>query len=697
MSRDPQEPVSAPPSGAGDALAGWVQNVVPYGIFTTDHDLRVTSWNEWLVIHSGRSASDVCGRLLTDLFPDLTARRLIDKYRRALAGETSVLAAALHKHLLPFPVTVAESGLPHMLQTARIAPVSEQGATVGTVTIIEDVTQREFHAAILNRQQEIDRLLSTALAALLQSNDPVSDMGGIFASVRLALKIDAFVSYLLTPDEKGLQLNSSAGIPPKQRETLAFLPLAENDFIALRGSSIPAALNVADHREKLAASGLLGRCSFPLSVGERIIGLVAFGSYQRETFPTSDLNVLARIARYVALAVDRARREQETVAASRAKDDFLAALSHELRTPLNPVLLLASDSVDNPAFPQEARDAFRIIEKNALLEARLIDDLLDLTRIIHGKMAIEMQSLTIDAVLSDAITTVRPDIGENSLSLHTALHGGSARVLGDSGRLQQVFWNVLKNSVKFTPHGGRIAVKSSVDSAAGEIVIEVSDTGIGMDSVELARIFGAFSQGDHALQGRSHRFGGLGLGLAISRRIVEMHAGRIDATSAGKGHGSTFIIYLPLAPTDNDASPADEARHGATPGAAESRPPIHLAPSILLVEDHEATRVTLTKLLKHRGYRVVAAATAESALKEAARGRFNLVLSDIGLPDSDGFVLMKRLRDTYGLKGVALTGYGMEEDLLRSNDAGFFAHLTKPISVKTLDRVLEQAFQTPAQ
>lgn len=675
-------------------MSAWMQELVPYGIFTTDRELRITTWNDWLNSHSGFSASQAIGRKLTDLFPSVSTPRFDERYARALSGEVIVLSAALHKFLLPFPSTVSESNLPHMLQTVRIAPIPGVDGATGTITIIEDVTQREFQSSILNRQQALDRLLSSALATLLQAADPTEEMGGIFASVRMALTLDLFVSYVLSPAGDYLQLNAAVGISPKQREPLFSLPLKAPDYVQLRATLPPEELNIASHSEMLQQIGARGLATFPLTVGARIMGMVVFGSYERATIVDGDVAVLSRIARYVAIAIDRSRRERDTVIASQAKDDFLAALSHELRTPLNPVLLVASDSAGNPDYPKEAREAFGVIEKNALLEARLIDDLLDLTRIEHGKLALEVQRLDIHSVLRDAVRTVQADLKDNRIAIELALTADSLQVMGDSGRLQQIFWNVLKNAVKFTPNGGTIQVSSVADAAANTIAIRISDPGIGMDATELSRIFNAFTQGDHAQRGRSHRFGGLGLGLAISRKLVEMHAGRIEASSAGKGHGSTFTVILPLL---SAVKPNGDALLPTPPRVAvttESRAPFIAVRRILLVEDHAQTRATLRALLERRGYEVVPVSSAQEALDAARHQEFALVLSDIGLPDTDGFTLMGELKERHGLKGIALTGYGMEDDLVKSNHAGFVAHLTKPISVSVLDRALDQVFET---
>jgi signal transduction histidine kinase len=674
---------------AGDAALDWMQALVPHGVFTTDRELRITSWNQWLVAHSGIDAVDAVGRPLTDLFPDLEARRLIERYARVLEGEVSVLSVALHKYLLPFPSTVPESGYGHMLQSARIAPLPPPGD--GTVTIVEDVTQREYQAGILNRQQELDRLLSAALATLLQSTDPASELNGIFASLRAALNLDTFASFLLTSDRTTLRLNLSTGLSPKQRELLGSLPLDDADRAQLTRTTSPSSLSVARLGDLLSEIGIHSRFSFPLVVGDRLHGLLVFGSYRRISPTLSDVGTLYRIARYVGIAIDRARREQETIAASRAKDDFLAALSHELRTPLNPVLLVASDALANDEFPESAREAFRVIEKNVMLEARLIDDLLDLTRISHGKLSLDLQALNVHAVLRDAVGTSLTDIRDRGLNLRMKLSNSEPRVLGDPGRLQQVFWNILKNAVKFSPAGGHIEVTSAVDASGKEIMVAVSDSGIGMDPAEIARVFSAFVQGDHASPGAAHRFGGLGLGLAITRKLLELHSGSIEARSPGKGKGSTFVVRLPLM---NPLQPdQDGAPDRGTTRSSTGRAPFGASRRILLVEDHDTTRITLSRLLVRRGFQVTSVPSAATACDAARHGTFDLVLSDIGLPDSDGFALMRQLRDEFGLRGIALTGYGMEEDLARSSDAGFFAHLTKPISASVLDRSLEKAFQ----
>lgn len=235
------------------------------------------------------------------------------------------------------------------------------------------------------------------------------------------------------------------------------------------------------------------------------------------------------------------------LSASRAKDEFLAALSHELRTPLNPVLLLASDAAADPAHSAEVRELFVTIEKNVLQEVRLIDDLLDITRIVAGKISLRNEPVVFDAAVREALEGLRPRATEKRLEVRLELNAAGVALRGDGVRLQQVFTNVLGNAVKFTPDHGTLQVSTEVDGAAGGVRLEVTDSGIGMSAMEIARVFDRFAQGDHARKAGQSRYGGLGLGLTISRSLVEAHGGRIEASSPGPGLGSTFRIWLPVA------------------------------------------------------------------------------------------------------------------------------------------------------
>ncbi|HEV2692892.1 MAG TPA: PAS domain S-box protein [Verrucomicrobiae bacterium] len=374
---------------------------------------------------------------------------------------------------------------------------------------------------------------------------------------------------------------------------------------------------------------------------------------------------------------------EKAEAASRTKDNFLAALSHELRTPLNPALLIASESADNHELPEAVRLNFETIRKNIELEASLIDDLLDLTRITTGKMVLNKAPVDILEILTDAIATTQAEQQEKKLHLDIILNATNTRVEGDPVRLQQVFWNVLKNAVKFTPLHGKITLETS-NPTPEHWQVTVTDTGIGMSADEVARVFTAFAQGDHAVGGGSHRFGGLGLGLAISRNLIEMHAGKITATSAGHNQGAVFTITLPLAKESKATTRAAPAK----PAAPHVFQVAVTEMVVLLVEDHEVTRVVMAQLLRRRNYKVHTADSLAQARELAGQHKFDLLISDIGLPDGNGNDLMDELRQRYGLKGIALTGYGMEEDIARGKAAGFVTHLIKPVRIQALENAL---------
>jgi signal transduction histidine kinase/CheY-like chemotaxis protein len=407
------------------------------------------------------------------------------------------------------------------------------------------------------------------------------------------------------------------------------------------------------------------------------------------SFAPDELRPAQTIAWQIALALEREqvmqqlkRAHSELLTASRAKDDFLATLSHELRTPLNPVLLLASDAMTNRDLPPRVRTDFNTIRKNIEMEARLIDDLLDLTRITRGKIILEKKLINLRATLQDAIAQVREELSQKQINLDLRLKAARHTVFADAVRLQQIFWNLLKNSVKFTPNGGQITVETF--SRENKIFIKISDTGIGMTPDELSGIFTAFSQGEHAAV-NGHRFGGLGLGLSISQKLTELHSGKIIAASEGRDHGSAFTVELPLAAaTETPGDPATPVPpENATPGVAAK------SIRILLVEDHEPTRTTLANLLVRRRYEVAAAATVAEARALAGSRSFDLLITDIGLPDGNGYDLMNELGKKNQLRGIALTGYGMEHDVARSENAGFDAHLTKPVRIQSLEAALD--------
>ncbi|HKV08976.1 MAG TPA: ATP-binding protein [Thermoanaerobaculia bacterium] len=374
---------------------------------------------------------------------------------------------------------------------------------------------------------------------------------------------------------------------------------------------------------------------------------------------------------------DRKRAEQQAEAASRAKDHFLAALSHELRTPLTPVLLKIAMLREQPDLPAGLRADLRMIQRNIELEAKLIDDLLDLTRITRGKLSLHCEVTDVHLLLDHVVSICADEVAGKRLHVDLTLEARERSVWADEARLQQVFWNLLKNAVKFTPAGGRIEIRTA-NEVPGRVRIDVIDRGIGIEPETLPRLFNAFEQGDATI---TRTFGGLGLGLAICKALVDQHGGTLTGVSAGRGKGATFTVVLETVSTPMRGERSVAA--AATPAGRPLR--------LLLVEDHEPTLEVMTDLLEAAGHQVKAARDLASARRLAAEGELDLLVSDLGLPDGSGLDLMREVRELYGLPGIAVSGYGLEEDLRRSREAGFAEHLIKPIDPAKLKAAIARA------
>ncbi|MEI8235198.1 MAG: PAS domain S-box protein [Verrucomicrobiota bacterium] len=378
-------------------------------------------------------------------------------------------------------------------------------------------------------------------------------------------------------------------------------------------------------------------------------------------------------------AAERAREAAE--AANQAKDQFIAVLSHELRTPLTPVLAMVTAMQEMESLPAGLRADIEVVHRNVELEARLIDDLLDVTRISQGKLILRYETVDAHVCLQGALAICEADAREKHLALVLRLEAPLHTVRADPARLRQVFWNVLKNAIKFTPEKGRIEIRTA--NVGGRLEIGIADTGIGIEPEALARIFNAFEQGE---QTAIRRFGGLGLGLSIARALVEMHEGTLTARSDGKDHGATFTVSLALAAPQ--AEPVAAAPLSG-PGRGASR-------SILLVEDHADTLRILARLLQKWGYRVATASCVRDALARASEKKFDLLISDLGLPDGNGREVVRKMRAAAAIPAIALSGYGTDEDIRMSLEAGFAEHLTKPVSFQALRAAVERLLAAPA-
>ena len=370
-------------------------------------------------------------------------------------------------------------------------------------------------------------------------------------------------------------------------------------------------------------------------------------------------------------------RERER-AASEAKGRFLAILSHELRTPLTPILATVSAMQREGKVPSELSTAVAMIRRNVELEARLIDDLLDLTRIEHGKLSLNRDPVDVHEVLRRVVANARtlPSAGE--LSLELELGANRHHTLGDAARLQQVFSNLVGNAVKFTPAGGWVRI--ATNDAGDALEVSVADSGIGITSEQAPTLFAPFA---HPAGEPGGRFGGLGLGLAIAKGLVEAHGGRISLTSAGSGAGATFVVELP-AVKGRRAAPTP--REMPLPRAAPAVERL----AVLLVEDHGDSAEALAALLGLTGCDVTVAGSVEGALA-AVSAEHRVLISDLALPDGSGRELLKKLRaQGRDLAAIALSGFGSDEDVKRSLDSGFREHLTKPVDMEKLISALRR-------
>jgi signal transduction histidine kinase len=370
------------------------------------------------------------------------------------------------------------------------------------------------------------------------------------------------------------------------------------------------------------------------------------------------------------------RVNEELAQANHSKDVFFATLSHELRTPLTPILgwsrLLKSGTVDADLLSQ-GLDA---IERNARLQTRLIDDLLDISRIVAGKLHFEMEPVDLSKTVEAAVETVRDRATARGVELTVEIPGAPVIVNGAPVRLQQIVWNLLSNAVKFTGRGGSVAVKVTNNEHAAQV--EVTDTGVGISPEFLPHVFDPFRQADGLLT-RQH--GGLGLGLAIVRKLAEMHGGRVGCESKGIGQGSRFIFTVPTAATSFDEVPQ-----------ASGEPEIKIPDPVLIVEDSVDTLDMLQVFFTQHQCRVLRAKSAKEAIEIASTEKPGLIISDIGMPDQSGYDMLSHLRCQPGLEkvpAIAVSGFAMDEDRDRSTEAGFSAHLAKPVDLEKLLTIIQ--------
>jgi signal transduction histidine kinase/ActR/RegA family two-component response regulator len=438
----------------------------------------------------------------------------------------------------------------------------------------------------------------------------------------------------------------------------------------------------ATAQRTLEEQGLRSLMVVPLIARGRALGALSFLSAESgRRYDRTDLQLAEELGRRAALAADnaalyKASQEARLAAekANRAKDEFLATLSHELRTPLTPILgwtvMLRSGNLDAAGILR----GLEVIERNVRVQTQLIEDLLDVSRIVTGKLRVEVRAIELVPVIEAGLDAVRPSADAKDIAVVVDLEPRAIRVLGDPDRLQQVVWNLASNAVKFTPRGGRVEV--SLRQTDSHVLFMVHDTGKGIPLDFLPHVFERFRQADST---STRKYGGLGLGLAIVRHLVELHGGTVQAESGGLDQGATFTVRLPLL----EATPPAGRERGTE--ASEGGSAVNLGGvRVLLVDDETDSRDFLSMTLRQCGAEVTALGTAEEAVSVLQRERPDVLVSDIGMPGEDGYALIRRVRALGAERGgqvpaVALTAYAKGEDTTRALSAGYQVHLPKPV------------------
>jgi PAS domain S-box-containing protein len=528
------------------AVRYWMHDLAAQGIVTTDSDLNVVEWNHWMEEHTGKRASDVTGKNLLELFPELTERRLDRNYKWALEGQVRILSQALHGYLIAMPAVSGDHRFKQMQQAVRISPLTHNDRLIGTLTIIEDVTERVAREAELQAQvEDRSRLLSN---------------------------------------------------------------------------------------EKLA------------------------------------------------------RNEAER--ANRLKDEFLATISHELRNPLNAILGWAHMMRLGKLNQANMERAVETIYRNAKSQSQLVADLLDVSRIISGKLRLDVRTVDLISIVNAALDSIRPAADAKTIRLQTMLDPAAGPISGDADRLQQIVWNLLTNAVKFTPKGGKIQVK--VQRVNSHVEIVVSDSGVGISKEFLPYVFDRFRQADASI---TRTQGGLGLGLSIVHQLVDLHGGTVAVQSEGEGKGATFTVTLPFIGVISQKEA--ESVH---PAQSEEIISFEGLPSldglkVLVVDDEADTRELIGEVLKECGSEVIITRSAAEAFAAIEQHKPDILISDLGMPDEDGYSLIEKIRALPSERGgdipaAALTAYARAEDRMRVLRSGFQFHLPKPVDSAELVTVV---------
>ena len=589
---------------------------------------------------------------------------------------------------------------------ALAAPVVSEGVPVGALWVFlhnnetnfdcEDaraLAQLAILAAIAQRLQAHTRLaehtrylherrlalLWHSAEILLAADNPDTMLRELFKQIREDLQIDTYFNFMVVDGGESLALASFTGISKETAERIKRLEYGQAvcGTVAVQRVSIIAShiQDSSDPKVQLVKGyGIRAYACNPLMSGDRLLGTLSFATRTRDSFNAEDLDFFRMISRYVAVAYERLNLIESLREADRRKDEFLAMLAHELRNPLAPIRA-SVEFLKRKAPDPDLQSAHGIIERQVTNMVRLVDDLLDVARVTQGRIELQCTQVTLRMILDQSIEAVRPAIEGAAHELRVDLPNDPILLNVDPTRLAQVFANLLDNAAKYTPRGGWIEVRARRE--IDQLFVSVSDNGTGIPKDMLPRVFDLFTQVDRTRQ-RSR--GGLGIGLTLVRKLVELHGGSVKVSSAGENKGSEFQVTLPLAKTQHLAS-TDSTHLQHSEGAATA------SERILIVDDNRDAADSLAALLRCEGHSVLVGYDGTQALALIQQHRPSVMFLDIGMPGMDGHEVCHRIRSQSAatqIKIIALTGYGQTADRERTYESGFDGHLVKPVNLEAL-------------
>jgi PAS domain S-box-containing protein len=666
-------------------------------VYTLDLEGKMTSVNKVAEVITGYSRAEMLNMNLVDIMTPESVEASRHMLNRKLSGE--------EKTNYELDIRAKDGRILTLEISSRL--ILKQGEAAGVQGVARDISARRRAEEVLREADqralsEYERLLER-ISGLAQGFGTARDLVTIFRALReftlMSVPCDGLFISLYDHhrdvrtacygwgDGREFDTSDLPAMPvttagPNSRAIRTGQVIITNDYMkAHRGR--PTVIVGPDN-------GMRPECSLavPMAVMGRIIGTIEVQSYRKEAFREEHATAMRMASNLTAVAIENVRLlERESTAraaaeeSNRLKDEFLATVSHELRTPLTAILgwsrMLEAGSLDNVV----ASRAIETIRRNAKSQSQIIDDILDVSRIITGKLYLDLHPIELAPVIEAAVNVVRPTAEAKGILIEAKLEPRPSVITGDANRLQQVIWNLLSNAIKFTPGGGRVSV--SIHQIGTEVEIKVADNGQGINRSFLPYVFDRFRQAD-STSTRQH--GGLGLGLAIARHLIEIHGGTIYADSAGDGKGAAFSIRLPLIGTLATVREPErnEAKHAAQFSKAELNG-IH----VLLVDDDQDTLDLLTQALTQKAATVTAVSTASEALEAIKSLNLDVVVSDIAMPGEDGYQLIRKIRALdfdpgKSLPVVAITAYAKEEDRRKALSSGFQGFLSKPIELSEL-------------